>query len=205
MRAESLNIEAMPSIVSQPQIAEEELVRRTLSGDRDAFGELALRYETALFGHLRRLLRNREDAEELAQEALLRAYRALPQFRRHSAFGPWLFCIATNLARDAQRRRGTVTFDGEDELERLPDLRQQSALQKLEAQRVTQRLAAALQQLPPFLQSLLHLYYREEMKLSQIAEVFERDAKSIAVSMHRARERLRRILQSREGGNDREL
>lgn len=200
MAARTIQLTAMAT--PQPGIIEtdEELVDRTLSGDREAFGELAVRYEASLFGHLRRLTQSREDAEELAQEALLKAYRALPTFRRHSAFNAWLFCIATNLARDALRRKGRVLFEDTENMPELADYHVPSPPDVLEQKRNACRLEVAVQQLSPFLQSILNLYYREEMPMSQIARVYQRDRRSIAVAIHRARERLRQMLQN-PGGN----
>jgi RNA polymerase sigma-70 factor (ECF subfamily) len=191
---------------SLPEAAstDDELVERSLRGDRDAFGELALRYEAGLFRHLLRLTGSREDAEELAQEALLRAYRALPQYRRQCSFAPWLFCIATNLVRDAARRSGKRVFESADNLELVPDERLVSAPEQIERTRQFQRVEDALLQLPPVMQAILNLHYREGMKLAQIARVLGQDARTIRVAAHRARLRLRKMLLPGEGGTEHE-
>jgi RNA polymerase sigma-70 factor (ECF subfamily) len=184
----------------QPVCSDEELIRRTLEGEREAFGDLALRYETGLFRHLRRLMRNSDDAEEMAQEALLRAYRGLPQFGKRAHFASWLFRIATNLAVDATRRKGRVIFESAEAIGELPDANAPNVTELIDAARLRQRLSVALDELPPFLSALVNLHYVEQMKLGEIAEIFQRDARSIAVSLHRARLKLREILSTKEGG-----
>jgi RNA polymerase sigma-70 factor (ECF subfamily) len=202
MRFDSVQMTSAVGAAIQPFDFDEDLIRRTLAGDREAFGELALRYEAPLFGHLRRLLRNREDAEELAQEALLRAYRSLGSCHNRRAFGPWLFRIGTNLALDVLRRRGHLTFEGAELLDQIPDRRAATIAEKLDAARARQQLESALQQLPPYLNAIVNCFYREEMKLGQIAAIFQRDRRTIAVALHRARQKLRMILTLPGGGND---
>lgn len=184
----------------QPLCMDEELIRRTLAGEREAFGDLALRYETRLFRHLRRLVRNSDDAEELTQEAFLRAYRGLPAFGARTNFGAWLFRIATNLAVDAMRRKGRVVFESSDVMGDLPDESAPGVAEQMDAARLRQQLGAALEELPPFMSAIVNLHYVEQMKLAEIAEVFQKDARSIAVSLHRARLKLRENLSARSGG-----
>jgi RNA polymerase sigma-70 factor (ECF subfamily) len=204
MRVEPIKMMGLAGTQPRGVPADEELIKRTLLGEREAFGELALRYEAAVFRHLRRLVKSREDAEEMTQETLLRAYRALPDFRRHEAFGPWLFCIATNLARDSARRAGSRLFESDDELESIPDERAVNAAEELDRHRQFRRVEEALRQLPATMQSILNLHYREGLKLTQIAKVLGQDARAIRVAAHRARLRLRKMLAPEEGMDGRD-
>src|SRR5574341_2697785 len=81
------------------------LVRRTLAGDREAFGVLVRRYERLVFRIVGGFLRNPADVDEVAQEVFVRAYVALPSFRLGLPFRPWVAQIATRASYDLLRRR----------------------------------------------------------------------------------------------------
>jgi len=82
---------------------DEILVQRSKNGDKEAFDILVQRYRTSLFRFVYHSLHNREDAEDIAQEAFVKAYLALPQLKDNSLFRTWLFKIALNLIRDNKR------------------------------------------------------------------------------------------------------
>lgn len=88
--------------------ADEEAIDRVLSGDRDAFAVLVDRHGPRVHGALLRMLGDPEAADDLAQEALVKAYTALGTFRKGSAFYTWLYAIALNLARSEFRRRKSL-------------------------------------------------------------------------------------------------
>jgi len=93
------------------------LVRRFNAGDESAFNEIVARYRQKLFGAAFGLLRNHADAEEIAQDALIRAHRGLARFRGDSSLSAWLHCITLNLARNRywyffrRRRHATLSLD----------------------------------------------------------------------------------------------
>src|SRR4051794_41542071 len=82
-----------------------ELMARAAAGDRDAFADLVARHQRALLGYLGRLCGSADRAEELAQEAFVRLYRAAPGYRDQGRLLPYLFRIAVNLLRSEERRR----------------------------------------------------------------------------------------------------
>ncbi|MFH1681295.1 MAG: sigma-70 family RNA polymerase sigma factor, partial [Candidatus Eisenbacteria bacterium] len=84
---------------------DEELVRRSRAGDPGAFGALVDRYKHGIYWMVARIA-GREEAEDLAQEAFVRAYQALPRFRGECTFRTWIFKIARNLSLSEIRRRG---------------------------------------------------------------------------------------------------
>jgi len=101
--------------VSHP--SDEELLAAHLRGDRDAFGQLVGRHERRVYGICLRMLGNREDAQDAAQEAFLSALRRASSFRQEAAFSTWLYRIAVNAATDQARRRGrtrTTPLEPED-------------------------------------------------------------------------------------------
>ena len=94
------------------------LVDRFRNGDQAAFDEMVTRYWDRIFSMVHQLLRNQQDAEEVTQDAFIRAHRGLVNFRGESAFSTWLYQIATNLARNRywyffrRRRHATFSLDG---------------------------------------------------------------------------------------------
>lgn len=93
------------------------LVDRFKNGDRSAFDEMVSRYWDRIYSMVHQLLRNQQDAEEVTQDAFIRAHRGLVNFRGESAFSTWLYQIATNLARNRywywwrRKRDKSVSFD----------------------------------------------------------------------------------------------
>ncbi|MBC7328840.1 sigma-70 family RNA polymerase sigma factor [bacterium] len=93
---------------------DEILVQRSKDGDKEAFDILVQRYRASLFRFVYHCLHNREDAEDIAQEAFVRAYISLSQLKDNALFRTWLFRIALNLIRDnkrAAKRNPTLSFD----------------------------------------------------------------------------------------------
>jgi RNA polymerase sigma-70 factor, ECF subfamily len=98
--------------VSDP--SDEALLAAHLRGDPRAFGELVTRHERRIYGLCLRILGNREDAEDAAQEAFLAALRKASSFRKAAAFSTWLYRIAVNAATDQARRRGRARLSSLD-------------------------------------------------------------------------------------------
>jgi RNA polymerase sigma-70 factor (ECF subfamily) len=94
--------------------SDEALLAAHLRGDPRAFGELVARHERRIYGLCLRILGNREDAEDAAQEAFLAALRKAASFRRAAAFSTWLYRIAVNAATDQARRRGRARLTALD-------------------------------------------------------------------------------------------
>src|ERR1700727_2785218 len=94
-------------------ISDLSLVRRVQRGDKGAFDALVLKYQHKLVKLVMRYVRNPAEAEDIAQEAFIKAYRALPQFRGDSAFYTWLYRIAINTAKNAvvSRDRSPIEYD----------------------------------------------------------------------------------------------
>ena len=99
--------------------SDEELVEAVLRGDRDRFGDLVERYQGRLVNYLFRLLRNVEDAHELAQEVFIKVYQALDRYDPRYWFSTWIFRVAQNAAIDEIRKRRirVVSFEGREDEE----------------------------------------------------------------------------------------
>jgi RNA polymerase sigma-70 factor (ECF subfamily) len=112
-----LNEESRMSSKAQEVALDHDLVNRFKNGDPSAFDEMVTRYWDRIYAMVHQLLRNQQDAEEVTQDAFIRAHRGLVNFRGDSAFSTWLYQIATNLARNRywywwrRKRDKSVSFD----------------------------------------------------------------------------------------------
>ncbi|MFH0793645.1 MAG: RNA polymerase sigma factor [bacterium] len=178
-------------------------VRRCLEGDRSAFDELVVRHENSVFHLAWRILRRREDAEDVAQETFVRAWRSLGRFDQRREFRPWLLKIAVNAALScAMRRRPEALQAGEEALEVLtePEKRSPAAVaSRRELLEVAARLTA---QLPPEQAALFQLRYGEDLSCKEIAPILGKKPGAVAVALYRLRERLRRALFDFNEGHD---
>jgi RNA polymerase sigma-70 factor (ECF subfamily) len=167
-----------------------ELVVRAQGGEMGAFDELVLRHTRPLYCYLWRMCRNQAEAEELAQEAFVRAWEGLGRFRRQASFRTWLYRLATNLClnRLTRTRRLAVL----DETLAGP---QASEPEQVHTQRVqSEMVQAALLALPADQRAALLLYAHDEMSYEEIAEVMGRTAASVNALIYRARGAVRKAM-----------
>jgi RNA polymerase sigma-70 factor, ECF subfamily len=174
-----------------------QIIEVVLAGDCEAYRHLVERYQDRVFGVLLRLVGDRDLAEDAAQEAFVKAYLSLSQFRGDSAFGTWLVQIAVHAARDRTRqqqrrwRHETVDDDGSFEVPTSgPD-----ALASLVHDEDRDRLGAALQRLPEDYREVLVLKHIEGWSFEEIAGHARASVGSLKVRAHRARRLLRQILE----------
>jgi RNA polymerase sigma-70 factor, ECF subfamily len=159
------------------------LVERFQTGDEDAFADLYQRYFARLRRYCQRRLGDSHDAEEAAQEALVRAYRALPNFSGDKRFYPWLRVIAANLCADiCKRKPPAAPFDPD-----RGDVVVESVFEVLDRQQVQ----AALENLNPRHQAALSLW-AEGYQSREIAEELGCSRGAVDVTLHRARQSFRR-------------
>ena len=164
---------------------------RVLAGDPSAFEGIVRRWQRPLVNLAYRFCRDRGRAEDLAQEAFLRAYRALGQWRRESAFSTWLFALATNLYRTEIRRipPAPLPLDVVD----LP--RGGDAVDSDEEDR-DRAIRKAVDTLPSKYREALIVYYFREMDISTAAAVLGVPEGTVKARLARARDLLRRKLPS---------
>ncbi|HUH87863.1 MAG TPA: RNA polymerase sigma factor RpoE, partial [Pusillimonas sp.] len=155
-----------------------ELVARVQRGDKRAFDLLVLKYQRKIMRLLSRMIRDPGDVEDVAQEAFIKAYRALPQFRGDSAFYTWLYRIAINTARNwqaAAARRPSVpnvieTEDGEtfSQIDNLTDISTPESLAA--GKQIVETVNAAINALPEELRTAIVLREIEGMSYEDIAQ-----------------------------------
>jgi RNA polymerase sigma-70 factor (ECF subfamily) len=147
-----------------------EVIRRVLHGETAAFELLVRRYQQTILRLTQRMTRNVEDAEDLAQDAFVQAYRSLASFHGQSSFSTWLYRIAVNLClnhRRATRREDPMEVNGN-----VPDAREDSLARLLAAER-DRALAAAIEELPPQQRATLTLRVYQGLGHREIAEILD--------------------------------
>jgi len=185
------------------------LVRRVQAGDRGAYDLLVLKYQHKVVKLVMRYSRDPADAEDIAQEAFIKAYRALPNFRGDSAFYTWLYRIAINTAKNAliARGRGPIALnldaqDGDEGaalLERLrdPDTPEGLAL----TEEIRETVNRAIDALPEDLRTAIVLRELEGLSYEEIAAAMECPIGTVRSRIFRAREAIdRRLGAVFEGG-----
>jgi len=187
------------------------LVRRVQRGERGAYDLLVLKYQHKVVKLVMRYLRDPADAEDVAQEAFIKAYRALPQFRGESAFYTWLYRIAVNTAKNylatQGRRAPTSTEADAEEAETFSDADQLRDINTPESMLMSKQIAetvnAAMAVLPEELRTAITLREIEGLSYEEIAEMMGCPIGTVRSRIFRAREaiaaKLRPLLDTPEG------
>ncbi len=186
-------------------LSDEDLAYKAIYGDKQAFAELVKRYEKAIFAFAHRMVGNREDARDIAQEAFLKAYRAIATFKANNRFSPWLYAIANNLCIDFLRRKGRTNVSLDEPLPGGGERQVAGGIEPPQAyeQRETQLLVQqALDRLPAKYKYILILRHMQELTYEEIAQTLGVQVSAVKTQIFRARAALRKqlILLEGEGG-----
>lgn len=176
--------------------ADQLLVERVQQGDKRAFELLVIKYQRKILRLIGRFIRDSAEVEDVAQNAFIKAYRAIPQFRGESAFYTWLYRIAVNTAKNhlaSQKRRPESASDiAHDEAETFADgeyLREQSTPEsELHSKQIAQTVNKAMDALPQELRTAITLREIEGMSYEDIAELMECPIGTVRSRIFRARE-----------------
>ena len=181
---------------------DEELVRSVLAGDRERFGTLVERYQGRLINYLYRLVRNLDEAHDLAQEVFVRVYQAHDRFDPQYRFSTWLFRVAQNAAIDVIRKRrfrlvplSRPDEDGEGSWEIELEAGGPSALDTLQNEERDVRVRAAIDGLPWEYRELILLRHYGELAYEEIAEAKGMPLGTVKNKLFRARQMLKGVLE----------
>lgn len=181
------------------------VVKQVLAGQTAAFAYVVDHYKTLVYTTAYRILRNREEAEEVAQDAFMRAYRSLGSFGWNASFSSWLYRIAYNTALTRLRGRGLRPEVLDEEREYPAPGESNRAWNTLQREERERFINLALERLPREDGLVLTLYYIAENSLPEIAHITGWGLSAAKVRLHRARKKLVDALQGLLAGETRDL
>ena len=188
-----------------PALTDQEVVVRAREGSERAYRELVRRYERPIFSLIYRMVRDRELAEDLAQETFVKALNALDSYRPEYKFSSWIFKISNNAAIDHLRRRelDTLSLEGSPHAA-TPDAIEATALQigdrgetpldVVEAKELGGEIEQAIARLRPEYRQCILLRHVEGRAYEEIAEILDLPLGTVKTYIHRARNELRAYL-----------
>lgn len=175
--------------------AERKLIDRAQTGDQGAARQLIEAHKDRLFAFVWRIIRDHHDAEEICQDAFMRAFSSLDTFRPEYRFSTWLFTIGYRLCLNWIRRKHAVTGELDVSALRASD---GDALENLaqsdDARRLKNEIWNAVDQLSAPQRATVFLYYREGQSCQEISETMQIPVATVKSHLHRARARLRSLL-----------
>jgi RNA polymerase sigma-70 factor (ECF subfamily) len=176
-------------------------IKQVLKGDQNAFAEIVEIYKDKVYQLCFRMLGNRHEAEDIAQEAFIRAFINIHTFNQKLKFSTWLYRIATNLSIDRIRKKKPDYFldaelAGTDGLTMYSQLAAnimlpEDELESLELQEIIQK---AILILPDKYRSVIVLKYIDELSLKEISEILDLPIGTVKTRIHRGRESLKNLL-----------
>ena len=166
--------------------SDRDLILRARRGESDAFGELVTRYQTSVFNVCYRILHERGEAEDLAQESLIRAYNRLNTFDLEREFGPWIRRVAANLCLNhLESQKVTAEFDDERDADQS-----QKPEAVAEVRERSEQIRGALASLPPHYRLVVELRHYQEMSYDEIAAELKIPLSDVKSHLFRARKLL---------------
>lgn len=177
-------------------IDERKRIKRILDGRREEFGYFVNRYSQDVIDFTHRMVDNISDAEDLAQDSFVKAYRSLSSFDGRSSFYTWLCRIAYHEALNFLNRRKRYCILATDESliesELLDDELSTGKEERIE------RMEEAIDSLNPDEQMLIHLYYYDDLPLREIAFIMDVEPNALATRLHRIRKKLLIMIKQKE-------
>ena len=189
--------------------SDQQLVAKVQAGDSRAFDMLVLKYQHKIFGLISRYVHDSHEVQDVAQEAFIKAYRALPRFRGDSAFYTWLYRIAINTAKNHLVSRGRRPPGTDVEVEDAEYYDSGSALRDFEnpenqlfAEELKAVVDTAISQLPDDLRSAVTLREFDGLSYEDIAEIMDCPVGTVRSRIFRAREAIDKQVQAQLDGEE---
>ena len=173
-------------------------ITKVLEGDTNSFAFLVDKYKDMVYTLGMKVMKNREEAEEVSQDSFIKAFRSLHNFKGDSKFSTWLYKIAYHNCMDRVKKNarkyntGTIDEVVENRIKSTDD-----TLQTIERKERAELMNECLQELPEEERSIIWLFYYKELSLKEIIEVTSLSETNLKVKLHRARKKLLSIVQNR--------
>lgn len=191
---------------SESSLEDDVLVKKAIGGNEGAYKKLVDKYRRALFFHILKMVKDREQVEDLVQEAFVKAFDNLNSYNTNYAFSTWLYRIATNHTIDYLRKKKLKTLsidspmktkDGEMEMQ-LPDesARTDRDIIQKQRQKIVQE---AIESLPEKYRKVIQLRHMEEKSYQEIADILDSPLGTVKAHIFRARELLYKELKDKKG------
>jgi len=181
----------------QSKLSDIELIDQTLGGNQAAYADLVKQHQRFVFTLAMRFAKNREDAEEIAQDCFIKAYRSLASFQKQSKFSTWLYSIVYTTAMTFLRKKRVDTESIDDENTYIQLESQSSGMKNNMAENRSRSyyLNQAIEQLLPDDATIITLFYMGEQSLEEIARTLGIEPNTVKVKLFRARQRLKEKLE----------
>lgn len=177
----------------QQELADLEIIGLVLNGNQAAYASLVDRYRNFVFTIVLRYIKSREDAEEIAQDVFIKAYRALADFKGTSKFSTWLYTITTTTCITFLRKKKLPvhSLDNEHVFQMANKADGSFSANKLEQKSKVTMVNEAIKLLKPDDAEVLTLFYKGEQTLEEMAQILGLATNNVKVKLHRARTRLK--------------
>ena len=177
---------------------DEYYVQQILGGNTQVYSVLIDRYKHMVFTLAKRMLKNKEDAEEVAQDTFLKAFNGLSNFKGESKFSTWLYRIAYHRSLDCIKKNQRQLPTSDLPIEDIRSLAVvDNSLDALEQKERRQQIKEAIEALSGDDSVLLTLHYFQELSIKEIARIVGKSEGAIKVNLHRSRKRLAKILEKK--------
>jgi len=191
----------------QTRLDDSEIIERVLKGDHQSYGELVDKHKDYVFTLVLRIVKNREDAEEVAQDVFIKAYKYLADFRGNSKFTTWIYTIANNTSISFLRKKRPQVLSIDEEKVFAAADRQDSGMRAnaIEQKSKLGMVNQAIGLLSPDDATIITLFYKGEQSLEEIAAVLGVEQNTAKVRLHRARARLKEKMETHFAAEVRDL
>lgn len=181
----------------QSKLSDIELIEQVLSGNQAAYADLVKRHQRFVFTLAMRFAKTREDAEEIAQDCFVKAYRSLASFQRQSKFSTWLYSIVYTTAMTFLRKKrvDTDSIDNEETFIQIESASSSFDTNNAENKSSSFYLNQAIEQLLPDDAAIITMFYKGEQSLEEIGQALGMETNTVKVKLFRARQRLKEKLE----------
>mgnify|MGYP003577557810 CR=1 FL=1 len=181
----------------QAELTDTDIIQQVLLGNQSAYATLVNRYQNFVFTIVLRYIKAREDAEEVAQDVFVKAYRSLADFKGNSKFSTWLYTITTTSCLTALRKKKLEvhSLDNEKVFAVADNIDGGMQANGIEQKSRVRMVNEAIQLLSPEDGQIITLFYKGEQSLDEIAQALGKEVNAVKVQLHRARTRLKDKMQ----------